>query len=582
MGERVFSGIGIVPDIAIGPVYPVAVTAPQVPQRRIEENALAAEVRRFQEAVAAAERELALLKERAARLPEDAAEEAQILLDAHLAMLGKSRLVRGIVARIETDRMNAEQAVASEVAHLAEQFRALDDKYIAARIEDVESAADRLVRHLTGTPWLTLDAVPSGGIVIAQQISPADTVRLDPRRFAGIATVQGGAAGHTAVMARGLGLPAVLGLPPECLDVARPGMEIIIDGLGGKVIFSPTDQTLAEYRDRLLHLRADGDTLGKLARLTAETRDGQAITLLANMEMPRDLAAVQAVGAEGIGLFRTEYMFMNRATLPDEDEQFEAMASVVREMKGKPVTFRILDIGGDKIARSLGPQLALEDNPALGLRAIRLALKKPALLETQFRAMIRAGYFGPVQILLPMVTTAAEVETCRGILRRCYEALKKAGLAVPEKVPPLGVMIEIPAAALSADALAAVADFFAIGTNDLIQYTVAIDRGNDQVADLYDPLNPAVLRLMQFAIEAAKRAGLPIRLCGEMGADPRYTPLLLGLGIETFSVGFSSLPRLKARIRSLSLTEAREHARQVMNQYDPAVIHRLVEAFPRD
>jgi phosphotransferase system enzyme I (PtsI) len=288
---------------------------------------------------------------------------------------------------------------------------------------------------------------------------------------------------------------------------------------------------------------------------------------------------MQASGADGIGLFRTEFMFMNRDTVPSEDEQFETIVEVVRAMKGALVTFRTLDIGGDKLIRSLGAHLSAAANPALGLRAIRLSLKEPHLLETQFRAILRAGYFGPVRILLPMVTTAAEVEQARRILKKCHAELKKEKIPLPDALPPLGTMIEIPAAALSADSLAAVSDFFALGTNDLIQYTVAIDRGNDQVAALFNPLNPAVLRLMEFSIQAGLRAGIPVSICGEMAADPKYTALLLGLGIREMSLGFASLPRIKQRIRALTLAKADEHARYVLDQYDPERIVQIVNGF---
>ena len=577
--EKILKGIGVSHGIAIGPAFLVQLDRPHVPVRALAEADIAGEQARFDAAVEQARRELAELKEQTGKLPDTAAEEVSLLLEAHLAMLSGSRLVRGVHKRIADDKTNAENAVQRVMNDLTDQFRALKDKYIAARIDDVEAVSNRLIRVLMDLPYLALDSVPPGGIVLAKEISPADTALMDPARFAGIATVHGGAAGHTAVMARSLGIPAVLGLDMDMLDHGGHGATAIVDGVAGLLILNPAPETLADYQARQAAIQSDRDGLAKLQSLPAETADGARIALQANLELPRDVAAIQAAGAEGIGLFRTEFLFMNRSTLPDEEEQYRQMADVVHAMAGKPVTFRTLDIGGDKLARAIGPWLAEATNPALGLRAIRLSLKQPQLLADQFRAMLRVAAIGPVNILLPMVTTAEEVEQARRLLRQCHADLQKEGKEVPEKIPPLGTMIEIPAAALSADSLAAVSDFFALGTNDLVQYTVAIDRGNDQVAALYNPLNPAVLRLIEFTVEAAKRAGIPISICGEMGADPQYTALLMGLGIRAFSVGPAALPRIKQRIRALRHADAVEHARHVMNQYEPERIRMIVEEF---
>jgi phosphotransferase system enzyme I (PtsI) len=380
-------------------------------------------------------------------------------------------------------------------------------------------------------------------------------------------------------MARSLGLPAVLGLPEAILEGTSHGHLVIVDGIEGKLILDPAPATLEAYERKQALLAADRAALLAVSALPSVMKDGTEIALRSNLEIPREVEAIKSSGAQGIGLFRTEFMFMNRPTLPTEDEQFEAMAGVVKQMDGESVTFRTLDIGGDKLAESMGEYMAAAANPALGLRAIRLSLKEPQLLKTQFRAILRAGALGPVKILLPMVTTADEVEKARAMLRECYKALQKEKAAIPAKIPPMGTMIEIPAAALSADGIAAVSDFFALGTNDLVQYTVAIDRGNDQVAALYNPLNPAVLRLIEFTVEAARRVGIPVSICGEMGADPKYTALLVGLGIREFSVGFSSVPRIKQRIREISLEQAEEHAQEVMNQYEPDRITELVNGF---
>jgi phosphotransferase system enzyme I (PtsI) len=576
--EIVLTGFGVSHGIAMGPAYLVQIEHPPVPEYAVPQGEIAAEAHRFDQAVARAQQEIADLRDKSAELPAAAAEEISFLLEAHQAMLSGSRLVRGALEKILKQALNAEAAVAREVAEITAQFQQLNDPYIAARSEDVRAVGYRLIRILMNVPYLSLSDVPPGGIVLAQEISPAETALLDPRRFSGLATMHGGVTGHTAVMARSLGLPSVLGLSPALLEI-QTGALAIVDGIDGKLVVNPTPATKRMYEHKLQTLRQDKAALNKVVQLPAVTADGTEIVLRANLEMPREIENLYASGGRGIGLFRTEFMFMNRDDLPSEDEQFEAVVEVVRAMKGEPVTFRTLDIGGDKLARTVGAHLSTAANPALGLRAIRLSLKEPALLRSQFKAALRAGFFGPVKILLPMVTLATEVEQARKILKECYAELKKAKVPVAQELPLLGTMIEIPAAALSADSLAAVSDFFALGTNDLIQYTVAIDRGNDQVAALFNPLNPAVLRLMEFAIQAASRAGIPVTICGEMAADPKYTALLLGLGLREMSLGFASLPRIKQRIRTLSIARAEEHARHVLDQYDPDRIIQIVNSF---
>jgi len=577
--ELVLTGLGVSHGIAMGPAYLVQIEHPQAPDYILSPGQADAETVRFDRAVAKAQQEILDLKEKSKVLPGEAAEGVMLLLEAHLSMLSSSRLIRGARQKILKENINAESAIAREVDSIATQFNQIKDPYIAARSEDVRNVGYRLIRILMNVPYLSLSDVPTGGIVLALEISPEETALLDPRRFSGIATVHGGVTGHTAVMARSIGLPAVLGLNPVLLESMHHGAPTIVDGIGGKLIFNPSQATQRLYDQKLQDLRQDKTALSKLTQLPAVTTDGTEIILRANLEMPREIENIQMSGADGIGLFRTEFMFMNRDTVPSEEEQFETIVEVVRAMNGKPVTFRTLDIGGDKLTRSLGAHLSTADNPALGLRAIRLSLKEPHLLETQFRAILRAGYFGPVRILLPMVTIAAEVEQARQILNQCHAALKKEKVFLADEMPLLGTMIEIPAAALSADSLAAVSDFFALGTNDLIQYTVAIDRGNDQVAALFNPLNPAVLRLMEFSIQAALRAEIPVSICGEMAADPKYTALLLGMGIREISLGVASLPRIKQRIRALSLAKTKELARYVLDQYDPDRIVQIVNGF---
>ncbi len=576
--ERVFEGLGVSPGVAIGAAHAVEAGSIDVPEYAIAADQVEAELRRFADAVVKSQRQLRKLKDKSANLPGTAAEELGFLLDARLQMLTGSRVVRGVEARIAESRINAEAAVRAEISAVAESFAALDDAYLAARAEDVREVGDRLIRNLTKTPYQAFSRLPEGSIIIAEELSPADTALMDPRLVAGFATAFGGTESHTAIMARSLGLPAALGIA-GLVGAVRTGDTVIVDGSAGRLIVDPKPATLAEYeRRRSEHERA-GRQLTGLRRLPAVTRDGTRVTLLANLELPREIELAVNGGAEGVGLLRTEFLFMNRPDLPDEDEQYAALREVIKGFEGQPVTVRTLDVGGDKLAMSLDHHQGEATNPALGLRAIRLSLKEPALLEAQLAAMLRAGAHGPVRILLPMIATVGEVRQVRDLLKSVARRLKRRGVRIADPLPPLGVMIEVPGAALAADALAQVADFFAIGTNDLTMYTLAIDRGDEQVAHLYNPLHPAVLRLIQFATEAALRARIPVSVCGEIAGDPRYAALLLGLGIRELSMAATSLPRVKQRIRGLDIVAATRCARVIMDQSDSGRIAALLDDF---
>jgi phosphotransferase system enzyme I (PtsI) len=355
---------------------------------------------------------------------------------------------------------------------------------------------------------------------------------------------------------------------------------VVIDGSAGRVVIDPAPKTIEYYRARQGAFAEERRAYAKLRKLPAVTRDSIEITLQANLELPQELDQARDAGAQGIGLVRTEFLYMNRDDLPSEDEQYEAYRALVVGMDGRPVTVRTLDIGGDKLAGSLAEQLGLEaTNPALGLRAIRLSLKDRKLLDTQLAAMLRAAAHGPLRILLPLICSVSELRRVREAMATTARRLKRRGVRIPEKLPPLGAMIEVPGAALAADALAGEADFFAIGTNDLVQYTLAIDRGDEQVASLYNPLHPAVLRLVQFTTEAALRARIPVCVCGEMAGDPRYTALLLGLGIRDLSMAPSNVGRVKQRIRSLDMVAATRRARAIMDQWDDGRIAALLDDF---
>jgi len=577
--ERRLEGLGIAPGIAVGQAFVSDESAIAVSERSLAASEVAGELARFGQAVEQSLKQLKKLKGKAAGLPGSAAEEMGYLLDAHVSMLSKSRFVRGAERHIEQDRINAERAVELEIERMGESFAAMGDAYLAARIEDVRVVGHRLLRNLTQTPYATFKKLAEGTIVLAEELSPADIALMEPKQVKGFATVLGGAEGHTAIMARALGIPAVIGVA-DLLKSVGEGDAVALDGETGEIVINPSAATLTRFQKRRSAMERAGRGLARLKRLPAVTRDGIEISLQANLELPRELGRAVSVGAQGLGLVRSEFLFMNRDDLPDEDEQYAAYASLVRGMEGKPVTIRTLDVGGDKVAAPLAETMASEgSNPALGLRAIRLSLRERTLLDAQLAAMLRAGAVGPVRILLPMISSVAEVHAVREAMALAVRRLKRRGARIADPLPPLGVMIEIPGAALAADALAAASDFFAIGTNDLIQYTLAVDRSDEQVAYLHNPLHPAVLRLIQFTVEAAIRVQKPVSLCGEMAGDPRYTALLLGLGLRDFSMAPASIPRVKQRVRAMDVAAATQRARAIMDQHDDARIASLLDDF---
>ena len=576
-GETVLHGLGVSPGVAIGAAHPREHGDAEISEYRIPRDHTEAERQRLTEAVQGAAEEIDRLREAAQTGQGLAGEEMGYLLDAYAQMLKGSRLIRGADRRIAAEHINAEAAVQHEVNDIARTFAAMDDAYLAARVDDIREVGRRVVRHLIGGAGVTHGVVlPRNAIILAHDLTPAHTALLDPNQVAGLATELGGTASHTAIMARSLGLPAVVGIE-EQLDRVRPGAPAIIDGGEGVVIVDPSPRTLARYRKKRADLLRTRRSLLRLAKVPAVTRDGVAIGLQANLELPGEINGVLAAGAVGVGLLRSEFLYMNRPDLPGEDEQYKVMKALVEKLDGRTLTMRTLDIGADKMAPGLG--IGQGPNPALGLRAIRLSMRHPEIMETQFAAALRAGVHGPVRILLPMVATVDEMVLARAMLDRVIRRLRRARVAIASPTPPLGAMIEVPGAALAADALAGVADFFAIGTNDLTQYVLAIDRADEAVAHLYNPLHPAVLRLIQFATEAALRARIGVSVCGEIAGDERYTALLLGLGIRDLSMAGNSIPAVKRRILDIDLVAATRRARVIMDQSDGKRISQLLDDF---
>jgi phosphotransferase system enzyme I (PtsI) len=583
--ERRLAGIPVSPGIAIGPVFGTTEPKPVVARHKIHAADIEAEAARLDAAIQQSRKQLLKLRARLAVLPDDARGEIAPLLDAYIQMLGPSRLVRESRRRIREVLVSAETAVSDEAEVIAAVLLKTDGIDAAGRerrAEEIREIARRLVRNLTRAPFRSFAGLPEGAILVAEALRPADAALLDPSRLAGVATEEGGADGHTAIMLRALGLPAVLGVP-GLSTAMRAGDMATLDGSAGMVVLNPSGATLTAARRGVTAFARERARLSKLRRLPAETLDHEAVELQANLELPAELPLIAQSGAAGIGLLRSEFLFMNRERIPDEDAQAEVYRSVVEAMAGDPVTIRVLDWGGEKEIEALEAAGIVPDvadaNPALTLRGIRLLLRQPELFETQLAAILRAAQSGPVRVLLPMVTNVKEVRSAREVYERVARRLRRRGERVPETLPPLGIMIETPGAALSADALALEADFFAIGTNDLAMYALAVDRSESEVAHLYDPLHPAVLRLVQFATEAALRLRMPVSVCGELAANPRLIPLLLGIGLRSFSMNASSVPRVKQAVRAVRIDDCARFARRVMEQSDPDRIQELVMGF---
>lgn len=566
-------GVSVSAGVAIGPAFVINQHGVPVTEYEVPAAQLDKELKRLHSAIAKTQKQLGLLKQKAKALPAGA-EDMTLLLEAYQGMLSGSRLVRGVEESIRTQHINAEAAIQKQIAAIKAGFAAMNDAYLAARADDVNEVGVRLIRNLLQQHYNPFEDVPEGSILIAEEITPADTALMNPEHVAGMVTVLGGAEGHAAIMARALGIPAVSGIPLLTHNI-RIGDLVVIDGRKGEILVRPDAATLHHYKQEISKKQREDKRLQGLRDKPAVTVDGTTVNLNANIELPRDMDAALESGAQGIGLLRTEFMFMNRPDLPDEDEQYDTLRKMIQRLDGKMLTIRTLDVGGDKLAAAIGDNAGESVNPALGLRAIRFGLKEPRILETQLAAILRAGAHGPVRILVPMVSSVTQMKQVREHVLQVERRLVRRGVKLGG-VPPIGAMIEIPGAALIADALARVSDFFAIGSNDLTQYSLAIDRDDDRVADLYDPFHPAVLRLIQFTVAAAWRANIPVSLCGEIAGDRRATPLLLGLGLRDLSMGALRLPAVKHEIRGMAMSEAVDFAESVMAKNDEADIHALL------
>ncbi len=537
-------GTGVASGYAMGRAVVLGAAALEVEHYRIAEDAVGQETQRLEQAL---ETTYAELSELASSLPEDAPRELAALLSVHQLLLQDPLLAQESLSLIQDRHYNAEWALTTQGQLLGEQFSAMEDEYLRERGADVRQVVERVLHTLRGSKVMTaLDGVSDTGeplIVVAHDIAPADMIRLRGARFAGFVTDLGGPTSHTAIVARSMGVPAVVALG-NIRQVARDGDYLIVDGQNGAVLINPTPAQIASYR-ALAHQYDDSrQALLSLKDVACETLDGVRIGLQANIEMPDEVHLALSQGAEGIGLFRSEFLFMGRENLPSEQEQFLAYQSVVQQMGERPVTIRTLDIGADK---ALDGEATVATNPALGQRAIRYCLARPELFAAQLRAILRASAFGTVRILIPMITSLSEVRATYEMIESVKRELSAQGVAFDATVP-VGAMVEVPAMAIAIEPFAEAFDFLSIGTNDLIQYTLGIDRADSEVSPLYDPLHPAVLRLIAGTINAGQRFRRPVSVCGEMAGDAALTRLLLGMGLTQFSMHPRQLLDVKQQI----------------------------------
>ena len=547
-----FEGAGVSPGIAHGKIHVVRDELDEVVRYRIAPSQVADEISRFEAALIQTRMQILEMQQ---RIAESIGAKDAAIFDAHLLVVEDRTLIDEVLRKLETDLCNVEWIFQEVATRYAETLNKIDDPYLRERALDIQDVTKRVIRNLQGKAPKTFLALTEPHILVAHNLTPSDTASMNRANVLGIATDLGSRTSHAAILARSLGIPAVVGLH-DITAKLETGQHVLLDGSDGCLIVAPTPETLARYAEIESRRAKVVARLKELRETTSTTRDGHHIVLSANIELPEDVDAVRANGAEGIGLYRTEFLYLNRTTLPTEDEQYETYRKVAERVRPNPLIIRTFDLGGDKLAPGT-VDIADELNPFLGWRAIRFCLENLDIFKTQLRAILRASVVGNIKIMFPMISGLDELRSAIAALEECKKELRSSKIEMAEKVE-VGAMIEIPSAAISASVLAPEVDFFSVGTNDLIQYALAVDRVNEKIAHLYEPTHPAVLRLLKMIADAAHAHNLWVGVCGEMAGDIALVPLLLGLGMDELSAAAILVPRVKRAVQSLTIPECRE------------------------
>lgn len=571
--SKIVKGIEASPGIAIGKIF------------LYQENELVIDEKKKCDSDCEKERLLSgreKAKEQLLRIREKTAqklgEDKATIFDGHITLLEDEDLFDEVVDIIEDEETCAEAALQRGIDDYCEMLANLEDEYLRERAADLRDIGKRWLYNVAGVEILDLGALPPNTIIAAKDLTPSDTAQIDLQNVVAFITEIGGKTAHSSIMARSLELPAVVGTGNIC-SLVKSGDDVIVDALKGDIIINPTEEEVAKYQEKKEAFFAEKELLKQLKDKEAISKDGVKVGAWANIGSPKDIEGVLRNGAKGIGLYRTEFLFMNNDRFPTEDEQFEAYKIVAEKMEGKPVTIRTMDIGGDKSLPYM--QLPKEENPFLGWRAIRVCLDRPEILKTQFRALLRASAFGYIKIMLPMIMDITEIRRARAILEECKAELREEGAKFDENIA-LGIMVETPAVAFRARSFAEEVDFFSIGTNDLTQYTLAVDRGNENISHLYNTYNPCVLEAIRMAIKGAHEAGITISMCGEFAGDENATAILFGMGLDAFSMSAISVPRIKKNIMSLEKAKCEALVEEVMAQKNPDEVLAIVKKFNKE
>ena len=571
--SKIVKGIEASPGIAIGKIFLYKEAEVTIDDKRKCDSDC--EKERLLNGREKSKEQLLKIREKTAqKLGEDKA----AIFDGHITLLEDEDLFDEVVEIIDDEEISAEVALQRGIDEYCEMLANLEDEYLRERAADLRDIGKRWIYNVAGVEILDLGSLPPNTVIAAKDLTPSDTAQIDLQNVVAFITEIGGKTAHSSIMARSLELPAVVGTGNIC-SLINSGDTVIVDALKGDIVINPTEEEIAKYQEKRENFFAEKELLKQLKDKEAVSKDGIKVGAWGNIGSPKDIEGLLRNGAKGIGLYRTEFLFMNNDRFPTEDEQFEAYKIVAEKMEGKPVTIRTMDIGGDKSLPYM--QLPKEENPFLGWRAIRVCLDRTEILKTQFRALLRASAFGYIKIMLPMIMDITEIRRARAILEECKAELREEGAKFDENIA-LGIMVETPAVAFRARSFAEEVDFFSIGTNDLTQYTLAVDRGNENISHLYNTYNPAVLEAIRMAIKGAHEAGITISMCGEFAGDENATAILFGMGLDAFSMSAISIPRIKKNIMSLDKAKCEALVEEVMSQKTPDEVLEVVKKFNKE